>query len=138
MLSRPDSAGLSHVSVGSWQVSHVWLVQGGFLGLISELVHHHFCCSQVAKASHKASQDPRDGEVSSTTGREELKVTLQRAGVQGWEENWGRFYNQSTSIAFSDYEGAVLRAPHILHLTNSFTHDNLHRSKLRCEVLNYL
>lgn len=58
----PDSAGLSYVSVGSWQGSHFWLVQAGLLGLISQLAHHHFCYSPLAKANNKASQGPRDGE----------------------------------------------------------------------------
>lgn len=101
----PDSAGLSYVSVGSWQGSHFWLVQAGLLGLISQLAHHHFCCSPLAKANNKASQGPRDGEENFTSRREKLQVTLPRAGVQGWEENWDDFYDRPATIPFSDYEG---------------------------------
>lgn len=45
----------TRVSVVSSQVrSYARLVQDGLLGLISELARHQFCCSLLAKASHKA------------------------------------------------------------------------------------
>ena len=94
-----------YVSVGSWQGSHFWLVQAGLLGLISQLAHHHFCCSPLAKANKKASQGPRDGEENSTSRREKLQVTLPRAGVRDGRRIGDDFYDRLATIPFSDYEG---------------------------------